>query len=1158
MNKALKITLCCLSGLIVLTIALLFAVTFYLTPERLSELISREMTENLNAEVKIENARFTFWSSFPRLMLETDSVVITSHNLDRLPEKELKKLPGNPRLLATAESLEGGINILGVLKGSYLMHDLDVSGLHINLVAVNDSINNYDILPPRKKQMEHLPFFTTNILSFKNNKGIDIYFAKTHTKGHVDLEKAVMRRLEKDTDYTLDMVGKISASIADLHLFKNFPFELGGNINLGFHPFSLKFDNFAINLESLKSRLNMTLDLQDGMKISNLNYQVSMVNLMKLLKSVPWLPIGDLSDIDANFEVELSATLDRPYTFATGELPWVTVAARVNGGSLDYKTSQGDVIPVSYSDVLAGLRFNGTDPGKSQAFLKPVNIKSEGTEVSLSGSVTELLGSPSVKLAFSGESNLASVAGRVSDLKGWNLEGKLKFNGEASGRMESITPQGIQKGLQKVEFSAAASAFDLEGSNDREEFRIGSLNLTAASRQSLPLTNDFVMAGLQKELDNLSVEAALQLDDVTFQTAGNNASISKINISALTQPNTGQLVSELEAQGIRYLMEAGTLDVANITVNTTASPESSELNTTIGIINAAYTSQVVSAKAGKVSLAVAGYASPKELHDLMPADIKGLKRIVEGTRLNVENAQCSFKDYNLDIASVAIEADNGGNDHLGLKLSGKNAHLSDTKGNAYNIENLNAATTLKGLETGDLALDNTSLKAGNLDLTIAREARLALRDASVTYGKVAPKRYLPGQPVSPESFYVTLKSTGGQLKLADSKVTYPLRNIDVYFNPDSLNIYSLGVACLQTDANISGTAVNLREFLASGNTAPLKLNFNIACDTININQLAHTFYKEKKSNDAENRVKTDSADGKHHRHDLQDILKAQPITESDLTTVAIPKNIEGVLNVHIGHSIYTDVHLYDLGGTITVADGKATIHDVGINSDFGQASAEIEYNTSDIQNMSLAVNASMQNVDVVKFFQCFHKLLEKMPQMSNLEGTVDASVQTDFLIFPNMDINMPSLTATIDITGQDLKLHQSELIHKIANKMFIHGDEDLKINDIDLKLRIRDNLVELYPFDFQVDRYAVELVGTNNFNGDMYYHIDVKKSPLPFDFGVNIEGDFDHPKIRLGRGRYDSTQGEKITLANEGSPTVNLVSEAKYLADKLLKRAARW
>ena len=84
-----------IGGIILLAAAAACAVTLYLTPERLTELINKEASENLDADVTVKNAHFTLWSSFPRLRVGVDTITVISRSLSGLPADAKDSLPEN-------------------------------------------------------------------------------------------------------------------------------------------------------------------------------------------------------------------------------------------------------------------------------------------------------------------------------------------------------------------------------------------------------------------------------------------------------------------------------------------------------------------------------------------------------------------------------------------------------------------------------------------------------------------------------------------------------------------------------------------------------------------------------------------------------------------------------------------------------------------------------------------------------------------------------------------------------------------------------------------------------------------------------------------------------------------------------------------------------
>ena len=80
-RKVWKICLIVLAAVILIPVALLFALYLYLTPARLGEIASTQLSKRLRAEVTVKAIDYRLFSTFPRLYLDADSILIRSRAL---------------------------------------------------------------------------------------------------------------------------------------------------------------------------------------------------------------------------------------------------------------------------------------------------------------------------------------------------------------------------------------------------------------------------------------------------------------------------------------------------------------------------------------------------------------------------------------------------------------------------------------------------------------------------------------------------------------------------------------------------------------------------------------------------------------------------------------------------------------------------------------------------------------------------------------------------------------------------------------------------------------------------------------------------------------------------------------------------------------------
>ena len=77
---------------------------------------------------------------------------------------------------------------------------------------------------------------------------------------------------------------------------------------------------------------------------------------------------------------------------------------------------------------------------------------------------------------------------------------------------------------------------------------------------------------------------------------------------------------------------------------------------------------------------------------------------------------------------------------------------------------------------------------------------------------------------------------------------------------------------------------------------------------------------------------------------------------------------------------------------------------------------------------------------------------------------------------------------------------------------------------------------------FDIDRYRLGVMGSNDLAMNLNYHISVLKSPIPFKFGINIKGTPDKMKIRLGGAKFkENMVVERQAIAD--NTRVNIVRQ---------------
>lgn len=996
-------------GIVTLIILLLAGATWWLTPERLTEIVNREAGRNLYADVNAHNIRFTLWSSWPHLRIEMDSMTMRSRVFDSIPSSLRSSLPPNADFLASSGHFSGGINLLSLLKGEISLHDVELGSLKLNLVTLNDSLSNFNIVPPDSVKSK-IPRFTANRVRLLNPGSIAYRSVADSADAKVAITALSLNRTDKkkshlpsdgsrySDSYSLRILGNVDASVGDLSILRGFPFELGGNVALGFDPFRFATSGYRVNLGVLHGNIDMRMQVGGDSRLDAFSWHFDNFDLLRILAYIPGFDLSTIQSVDAPVTVNATARLTSPWRLSSNALPSAEVDFNIVDGDMSYTMSNGKTFVVRHEGAGGKLIFDGINPAYSTFIIPPFRLSGEGIDITVGAGLTELLGTPVVEASVEGSAMLRELAEAFPFLRPYSLTGDVEAMAVLHGK---IPP------LSQLENGGALAQTDmtLDGKITLRDFsgKFASNKITASG----------------KSLD-INLEG---------KSMGGNLP-NKIHLSGTGEGLHLAIPSDRVRLALKDIKMNGEMDA--------------------------------SSSGGKISIGSSGLTLSSG------ADNMNLSGILLDLSAFLFSYPRNVKDY-------AVPSE----------------WMADTASIAF------APHTSRFLKV--------KLPSGARDFMARWKAGMHLK---VNSGNISTPSF-PG----------------------DNR----LNTLDVKASFDSIVINSLRLRSRSTAMEMKGSVKNLRQFLNSSTPAPLYLDLDLAMDTVQINQLAGSFLKSERG------AKLNASPDKQ---------------ESDTVALLLPRNLVADIHATADETRYSNLHLYDLSTGLHLRDGNLRVENLRIGADFGHAFMNLGFNTSDIQRIGLQADLGLLDVNVTRFFENFHTLLLMMPQMKNLEGEISAEANFSFLSFPNMYVNVPSLGADIRLQGDGLTVHQSPFIRHITRMLLIRESGPLHITDMDVHASIHDNLLELYPFSFAVDRYRLKMEGLNNFAGDLYYHIGVEKSPIPFPFGINIIGQFSHPKIRFGGSRWKIKKGEHITASVMEEKRINILAEGRKFLKEFLRKAA--
>lgn len=996
----LKLTATLLSGLCVLIVAAVIFLTLWLTPSRLSEIVSSRASQYLDADVRVENLRFTLWSSFPRLCIEADSCSVLSRSLDSIPASLKSSLPANYRNLYSSGPFRGGINLPALLMGRIRLRDLKVDRACVNLLAVNDSLSNWNIFPSDPHSSSRIPHIYVNLVSLRNIKHISFRSLSSGLDLCLKPQTATIKALKRSDSYACKFDGLIDADIPGFTLLSDFPFDLMGDVALNFNPFKVKFSDFSIGLGNIHAHLSLDFLAENDPKFNSLSFNIDSFKLLSLFGYLPASVIPDLRGLDRSVEVNASARLTRPYTLSSDNLPSLALFISIPEGNVDIPLSSSH-LPVWHSTVSARLDFNGDNIAASRLTLSPFDIKGDGIKASFQGSVSNITEQPHISSVIDVNGDLKRVGALIPAF------GKLKPAGNVSvsADVSFSIPDYSRFAMQNLDIKAKVSSpgFTMDTEPGRSSLKANRLNLVVASDG--------------------------ELDDGSFHTSAPVAFNLSTDSASWRRGNTTLSAKKLSVKGKAKVLEPDSI-------------------------------------------------FRSLLANLSSSDFK-----------------VSAPGHTLDFGGVDVDAS--------LRM----ASLREKK---------------------SLRTDARPLFADSVWLTRTPHLPDVLTVNSPGFAKFVRNWRLTAD----------LRLNSARWDIAGYPYPFSLGKTSLWCDFDSISLRRFNLSSGVSDMALTGSASGFRALLAGSPWAPVNADLTLKGNTIDINQIVKA---------------TDSPDNKHIAANGG---TAHPDSIPPTPAWILPRNINALLSLSANHLYYTNLDLEDLDACFVVTKGILHIPYTRLSTGFGHMNLNADFDSSNIADLSMSATLDLQDIDLAPMFAKFKSLSKKFPQIRNLSGKTALTASVDFNIFPDMSVDMSSLMAQMGVSGRDLMLRQDPFIRKVTRMMLIRHDNPISITDIDICATVHDNLLELYPFRLDFENYRLSMQGLNNFAGDIDYHIGIMHSPIPFPFGINVEGTYHHPAVHFGGARWKADGARRITSNIEKSFTWNFVHKMQWAGKMFMKKAA--
>ncbi len=358
-----------------------------------------------------------------------------------------------------------------------------------------------------------------------------------------------------------------------------------------------------------------------------------------------------------------------------------------------------------------------------------------------------------------------------------------------------------------------------------------------------------------------------------------------------------------------------------------------------------------------------------------------------------------------------------------------------------------------------------------------------------------------------------------------STPAFPLRtmaeNASAHFNFNEIKVDDINVKSGQSSFNANGSITGIRGALTRGSRIKAKLN--IDADTLNFNELAKAAYAGSEYMEKSGEF----LDSLQRISDAESLEAAVALEGSDtigkMSLIIVPRNIEAELDMNVKYGIYSSMVLNSAKGKVIAKDRCLQIMDFNANTSAGAMDLNAFYRTMSRSDLSVGFDLQLEDVNVGEFIKLYPQLDSLLPMIRSFEGIINSQMAATAKIDTNMNFLLSTVEGVARIKGDSLVLMDGETFAEIAKMMKFKNRERNLVDSIAVEVSIKDNTIEVYPFIMKMDRYTTAISGRQDMDMNIDYHISVLKSPVPMRLGIDIKGNIDDFKIRIGKAKYKST-----------------------------------
>lgn len=1083
-RKILKICAWTVMAAVLAIAATAICIVKLISPEQLTPIVEKAVNSMLDARVSIGRVELDFHNRAPFVKLRVDSLLIISEPMIRLRAEGRTDIPARADTLLTMDCFEGSVNLMALLSNKLDLRDITFTGPAVNIFTVDEGHSNYLIYTSSgdTDESEGTPMAIA-LNEFRIVRPGPIRFTNMATGEHFQiLLSSFAINGEGAPVYNLDLGGDVDSPTLGLYNLDKLNFGVRGGIGWDSEkPTELELNKFKLIADFLEATVSAHVDFGRDIVVKDFDLELGEMSIDRVLSVIPDSIRGlyDISPRNFSTGVALSFTArsTAPFNLTTDSIPSADMTLRLVPGDVRFGRARFSRVGGTITASLRGNDLNAATFG-----LHDFLVQGPATDLTVNCTATRILDDPQVSGRINGRTDLQRLPRQLADRLQGSLSGLLTLDLEFEGSPSMIS---------RDSFHRLHVRGDLDG------------------HRLYYLAND----------TNLMLYA-----DNTCVKFGTNERLGRAD---------SLLTGRISIDSLNIIQGDAGMTITGLTLGVGASNRHASADTTAIIPMGG------GLKISTFDLELFGHSTTVKIRDVDGRVT--MKRFKNHTHLP------QF-DFNLGIRFASF-----GSPDSRMMLSGSELLMTAHKmprGERLPPKVRHTADSLRTVHP-EMPLDSVYAYAIRKHRPNRRHRprvhpEYTEEESEIIYWGTTD---LVKKLLLEWDIRGSIKSRRAGMFTASFPIRNRIRNLNATFTTDSVVLTDVQYKVGSSDFLISGRISNMRRgFTSRGFRRPLRINFDVVSDTIDINEIAGTAFRGAAVAEAARQHERDfnldalereeAAADSILEHELGRMVADAP---DSVAPLLIPSNIDLRLNMRANNVKYSDLMFNDFSGELLAANGALNLNRLAASSEMGSVEMSALYSAPRADDLRFGFGLKVDKFNIGRFTRLVPAVDSIMPMLRDIRGIINADIAATCDIDRKMNLELPTLAAAIRIEGDSLEIIDKETYRTIGKWLMFKDRQRNIIDHMDVRMTVSDNRLQLYPVIFTIDRYRLGVQGYNDLSMNFDYHIAVLKSPLPFKFGVNIKGNPDKYKIRLGKARLNENLPVDVAIVD--TTRVNLLRQ---------------